>query len=786
MSGEDGVKAVERDLVAHLRQTFAEAKSKSKSKSKGKVSVAAARTPVKGVRKITAASLELEPVTGMEQPPVPRLHHGLDRVLFNPGVYQLQDPRTRLYNFDPYLHKILPVDQFNFKALQEYETSSQDQTLGQIAADQKMRYYGSTSSMTGMLRHFHFLLSQGRPLNFTMLTQAFEVKSKTYSRIAKIPAAVFLRYRDEVKPGRYAIDADKFFDGMNIMSLLGHSLEKLLTCPVAEFEEYRLQKDKEPFVPSEPPRNSYHYTKMDDMLMRSQLDAADPRLPGTGVFDVKTRAVVSVRAHAFDDHRPGLGYELLSEHGQWESFEREQYDMLRTTMLSYSLQARMGRMDGIFAAYHNIERIFGFQYFGLEDLDLGLHGQRDRTLGDQEFKISLALLKNVFDKATKKFPKQTLRMHFEARGTPVFLYVYVEPLTEDEANAIQDKNKEKNKKITRSLLYPDANDDVEPEAEDADAWAELRDKVESDIRQHQTSGGASVTDSVDESEQSEDEEQFSFEHRLLRLQVSAEKIKSTTQTSLQSLEDANASPKTKTTMRNHIRAAVADLLQVRLKMSTLASRIKDEQGEDSKLMFFVKHIEDTLDKQILEVANLERNLVPRKTRIDAEKSTQSRSSSSSSANGESADTETEAETENDANLNDAMSSWESLEQDPPAEDYRTPIDTSKPLLAMTVAIRNKVNDEAVKRPENFTESDHWAVEYRIDEVQDAAQAWSLYAACQERRAAQLAENSESKQGLRIFQNEVRGWARKGKAWRAKQDEEDQKKGVEVFEAFDQP
>ena len=34
---------------------------------------------------------------------VPRLSFDLSRVLFNPGVYQLQDPRSRVYNFDPYL-----------------------------------------------------------------------------------------------------------------------------------------------------------------------------------------------------------------------------------------------------------------------------------------------------------------------------------------------------------------------------------------------------------------------------------------------------------------------------------------------------------------------------------------------------------------------------------------------------------------------------------------------------------------------------------------------------------
>lgn len=32
-----------------------------------------------------------------------------------------------------------------------------------------------------------------------------------------------------------------------------------------------------------------------DFVMRSQLDCQDQRLPGTGVFDIKTRACISLR-----------------------------------------------------------------------------------------------------------------------------------------------------------------------------------------------------------------------------------------------------------------------------------------------------------------------------------------------------------------------------------------------------------------------------------------------------------------------------------------------------------
>jgi hypothetical protein len=34
--------------------------------------------------------------------------------------------------------------------------------------------------------------------------------------------------------------------------------------------------------------------------MRSQLDARDPRLPGSGVFDIKTRATIAIRKDPFN------------------------------------------------------------------------------------------------------------------------------------------------------------------------------------------------------------------------------------------------------------------------------------------------------------------------------------------------------------------------------------------------------------------------------------------------------------------------------------------------------
>jgi hypothetical protein len=86
-------------------------------------------------------------------------------------------------------------------------------------------------------------------------------------------------------------------------------------------------------------------------VFRSQLDCYDSRLPGTGVFDIKTRACTPVRLDVLNYEVRFLakhsGYRLLNyeqEHtgynikklyGELESFEKEYYDLIRSAFLKY-------------------------------------------------------------------------------------------------------------------------------------------------------------------------------------------------------------------------------------------------------------------------------------------------------------------------------------------------------------------------------------------------------------------------------------------------------------------
>jgi hypothetical protein len=182
-------------------------------------------------------------------------------------------------------------------------------------------------------------------------------------------------------------------------------MEKMLTLSPEQMEKYRKRNSHtlEPHERSQP--DVYHYSRCGSILMRSQVDCNDARLPGTGVFDLKTRACVAVRMDLFNAEQ-AAGYEIRHRVGRFNSFEREYYDMMRSTFLRYSLQVRIGRMDGIFVAYHNTKRIFGFQYISLEEMDAAIHGTVGAGIGQREFQFSLKLLNQTLDRAVQQFPNQ--------------------------------------------------------------------------------------------------------------------------------------------------------------------------------------------------------------------------------------------------------------------------------------------------------------------------------------------------------------------------------------------
>ena len=749
-------RSTERQKISKVLKTMKKPGSKSSHKQlKEKPGMTAYE-----IKTIDATELDLVPIE-KPQPPVPNLAYGLERVLFNPGVYHLRDPRSRVFNFDPYLESIMPVAEFDFNALKEYITSSRDETLLSAAAAEHKKYTGSTSSMTSALAHFHFLLSQWRPVNTSNLSQGFPDTLRTFTQLQRAPSAIFLRWRN----GTYAIDADKEFDSANILMMLGKSMEKLLTLPTQDFEKYRKENSDQI---SEDERNeveSFHYTTMGDFLMRSQLDAYDPRIPGTGMFDLKTRAVVSIRMDARNYHN-GLGYEIRSRHGEFESYEREYYDMIRAAFLKYSLQVRMGRMDGIFVAFHNTERIFGFQYISLPEMDLAIHGQEDLTIGDSEFKLSLELLNRVLDRATAKFPEQSLRLFFETRDTATpFMYIFAEPVTEEEIQEIQESKKAEIEDYERTVLgiqREPTPEDIENEQDEAE-WEELQAKVEDSMDNDEL-------ETLDESENPDDINDNSaviHSDRPDRLSVDEASLSSGDRPSDEKL----FAPDSEMEHTDKEDAEFGGNIEKQLEHYEAGDAADDELELQNTSYSRVESREDHVTSNDLDTVEDHRTEEPRM----AAPALQTEA-------GEIYEDATEAVTDLNRDENFVAEAAKIADAGHESKDKSGSKESNTDLLAMTLTIRNKVNGAYVVRPENVGPNDRWSVEYALAEVPKLEQSRTLYQKTQRRRALILKRDKKDAKSnfQQSYTRKLAALSSQGRKWRQEQNEIDRAKPVTVL------
>ena len=811
----------------------------SSPKKKAKSSSAKeSKTPLE-VKVLYPNSIKFNPVEE-ENLEVPALSYGLDRVLFNPGVYQIQDTRSQVFNFDPYLTTIMPVDEFDFDALKAYITSSKDTKLREMAKKHGAKYCGSTSSMTAMLSHLHFLLSGWRKPNLSMISRSLEPESTNFTKITRSPAAAYARLKD----GVYAIDADKEYDKENILSMLGKSMEKLLTLPREEFEKYRRTRSH---LISEDERNAdeaFHYTTLGDFLMRSQLDARDSRLPGTGVFDLKTRAVVSIRMD-MNNHEAARGYEIKHRIGQWESFEREYYDMIRSAFLKYSLQVRMGRMDGIFLAYHNTQRIFGFQYVSLEEMDAAIHGSNSRRLGDQEFATSVELLNDLINRATERFPGRSLRLHIETRDTKVpVTYFFAEPVTDEDMATSKEAAKRSVEKVQEDIMSMRAQQDEaeslvaeqemqskeEQPTEDSnvpaesaanendlggDGWEDVMSKVEEFV-DDDAQGTLDVKDVQDVLEQedllhhmAEDETALDDFADALKEELTAVKgIRELEQTAppaqppKESIEPSHQGPsevgaeqpvevpgtvseKVSTPKDDELREIIFKAVVEAGKRSV---RRRAELGENTAKPGYsdnggVETEESASDGEVQQ--SPEQAQAPGAEGLGAPKDEQSpkaQSDAQSESIGPEEQTSTgqakEPTTEHDQPL--PTVSARSTE----AAKRRARFQAPGELMGLYITVRNKVNGKFVEQPEDVHTKFNWSVGYTVNEMADN-KAREIYSQLRNRRFQAL--NQDSGQGSKPFMDNYRErlkeMAKKGESYR--KHVEDTHRGKDVYVAWDE-
>ncbi|RXK40275.1 hypothetical protein M231_02389 [Tremella mesenterica] len=337
----------------------------------------------------------------------------LSRVLFSPGVQTVRDPRTGVWNFPSDLGIIPNASEFDFGRLPQYIKPSQDPELQSLAQDNDCQFVGSTSTLTRALSQIYFAITANKGVELSGLSQAFSQERTEFTTGALLPASLVL---SRMPSGVYTVDSDKRWDTDNVLSEYGRILEKQLVSSNTDFRRF-MRASPESAVPVEErtEREAYRYRKYGSLLMRSQLDCHDLRLPGDGTFDIKTRACLPIR-YDRANYEANSAYDIHQEKGMLESFERELYDLSRTAMLKltkYSMQARIGNMDGIFIAYHNTKRIYGFQYLSLADLDERLFGST--ALAEAAFRLCVALLESLLKRVVEISPEQEVYLSLRSR-----------------------------------------------------------------------------------------------------------------------------------------------------------------------------------------------------------------------------------------------------------------------------------------------------------------------------------------------------------------------------------
>lgn len=358
--------------------------------------------------------------------------------------------------------------------------------------------------------------------------------------------------------------------------------------------------------------------------------------------------------------------------------------------------------------------------------------------------------------------KQSLRLHFEAREKPLFMYIFIEPMSDEEIEAVQSRNEQKSKDIMAELQKRPLADEEE-EAE----WKDLRAKVNAEISKDHP--GYLDETNLDEIEEYEDDDKKpGFELRLLRVQLGAESLKNGVQ-KLQLRQDEGEDVSSEimetdadTTFKKREADCVhmaSSLYQLRRKLRSLRGEIEEENGDDSKLLAFADLTEELIDSQLGKIADMSSHLVRNE---DIQRKT-------ALANEEPAEPKLE---QSSITVEAKPSSTKSKE---------------RRLLALTLIPRNKVNGAFVERPEiPFTAADDWTIDYDISTIDSPAHAWRLYEKCKIRREDGYDPRGLPLGVLKSFQQKSETYAQQGRTWRKELEsrEEEGESDAVVFEPWD--
>lgn len=287
-----------------------------------------------------------------------------------------------------------------FENFEKYMKPSEDPNLKKMMKSGNFKFSSSTSGISSTLSHFFYKLTNFKSPHFYNLSDTFKDEPLKFMMYQRKPSMIVLRKNDN---GHYSIDKNSLFESKNEIILLkmGKYMEKLFTCNKSDFEARYIIKDGKKPLTFNDEGDYFNFVSYDKILLRSQIDCAGKDKFGNDiVFEIKTRAVSPIRydVHNYFDY---LNYEVDSLLGKHSSYEREFYDLIRGAFLKYLFQLKIGGMDGAFISYHNTQKIYGFEYISLSDIERRIFG--NCNFSNIIFKASLKMLEETLEYILRDF-----------------------------------------------------------------------------------------------------------------------------------------------------------------------------------------------------------------------------------------------------------------------------------------------------------------------------------------------------------------------------------------------
>lgn len=130
-------------------------------------------------------------------------------------MHWLQDPRSRVYNYSPYLKEIPSVEDFAFDQIEPFQPPSSDPDIPILMHEHHKKFAGSTSSLSGMMCHLYFLISGDKRVNISTLSRDFSDTKGTFTSGQRMPTSVLFKWKEDSAggTGKYCINGSGSDDG---------------------------------------------------------------------------------------------------------------------------------------------------------------------------------------------------------------------------------------------------------------------------------------------------------------------------------------------------------------------------------------------------------------------------------------------------------------------------------------------------------------------------------------------------------------------------------------------